>query len=76
MPETIGKVYELGGPNVYSMLEVYEVLYNIIEREPKIAYFNRGLALTIAEKILNWRHFNKEMILKHSDDMICQEGSN
>lgn len=52
MPETIGKVYELGGPNVYSMLEVYEVLYNIIEREPKIAYFNRGLALTIGKIIL------------------------
>lgn len=47
MPETIGKSFELGGPNVYTMLEVYEVLYNSIEREPKIAYFNRDIALSV-----------------------------
>lgn len=76
MPETVGKIYELGGPHVYTMLEIYETVYNILEREPKIAYFNRDIALAVAEKILNWRHFNKDMILKHSDTMVCSEGSN
>lgn len=57
MPETIGKTFELGGLNVYSMLEVYEVLYNIIEREPKIAYFNRNVALTVGRQIILIKKF-------------------
>lgn len=52
MPETVGKVYELGGPHVYSMLEVYEILYNILEKEPKVAYFNRDIALAVGRIVV------------------------
>lgn len=41
LPETAGRTYELGGPNVYSMLEAYDILHNYIEQPPKLAYFNK-----------------------------------
>jgi NADH dehydrogenase (ubiquinone) 1 alpha subcomplex subunit 9 len=39
LPETVGKMYELGGPNVYTMLEIYETIFNYIERPPKLVHF-------------------------------------
>ncbi len=49
LPETSGNTYELGGPNVYSMLEIYETIFNLIQRPPKLVYFNRELALKIGK---------------------------
>jgi len=34
MPETVGKTYELGGPHVYSMKEICEIVYNKIGKPP------------------------------------------
>ncbi|CAG9328434.1 unnamed protein product [Blepharisma stoltei] len=36
MPETIGKTYELGGPNVYSNREIMEIVYNKIGKPPNV----------------------------------------
>jgi len=36
-----GRTYELGGPNVLSMLDIYEIMFNIMKFKPKLAYVNR-----------------------------------
>jgi NADH dehydrogenase (ubiquinone) 1 alpha subcomplex subunit 9 len=72
MPETAGKTYELGGPHVYSMLQCYETMFNVLEREPKIVYFPRKWAITLADKLLNWRFFNLEWVLQHNCDVVCK----
>lgn len=83
LPETAGRIYELGGPQVYSMLEVYEILHNYIEHPPKLAHVPKSLALSVgtifkiiqARAIPNWSHFSMEMIIRHGLDMICEDGS-
>lgn len=30
LPETAGKIYELGGPHIYTRLELYEIMHNFI----------------------------------------------
>ena len=34
----------IGGPHVYSRLEIYEILHNIIGRPPKLAYIPFSVA--------------------------------
>ena len=52
MHETAGKTYELGGPHIYSMLEIYETLHNYIERPPHLVHFPKDLALKIGKLLI------------------------
>jgi NADH dehydrogenase (ubiquinone) 1 alpha subcomplex subunit 9 len=49
MPETVGQTYELGGPHVYSMLQIYETIFNYIERPPHLVHFPKASALWLGE---------------------------
>lgn len=45
MKESAGQTYELGGPHVLTNLQIYEILYNLMGRPPKLAHVNRNLVL-------------------------------
>jgi len=47
LPETVGGVYELGGPHVYSLLECYELMHNVVQRPPKLAHIDKKLLLKV-----------------------------
>lgn len=51
-------------------------MHNITEMEPVLAYFNKKIALAITSKIYNWKYFNREMIIKHGEDIVCSPDSN
>ena len=59
-------IFEIGGPSVYSLRELYEVMYNIMGREPKLAYFPHEMAVAVAKVIPNWQYFNLDTILKNT----------
>lgn len=59
-----GQTYELGGPHVLSMLDIYEIMFNIMRVRPKIAYLNPEPLKVIGKYIYNWPHFSLEMLRK------------
>jgi hypothetical protein len=61
--------YPLGGPHVYTRLELYEMLMNYLEKYPKLVYLNKNVAKIIASKMYNWDHFNLERINKDNCDI-------
>ena len=50
MPHTAGKTYELGGPHVYSMKEIYEMIFNKIGYPPVL----KSIPYKTAHKLLTW----------------------
>jgi len=76
MHETRGKTFELGGPHTYSMLEIYEIVYNILGREIKLAYVPHELATSVAQYIKNWDFFNLDMMVKNKIDITVAPGAN
>ena len=50
MPETAGKTFELGGPHVYSMKEILEIIYNKMGFPPKL----KSIPYRTAHKIYTW----------------------
>lgn len=68
--ETCGKTYELGGPHVYSRLEIYDILHNLIVRPPKLAYFPYETALKIARIMPNWDFLSLDTIIKNRLDIV------
>ena len=59
-----GKTYELGGPHVLSMLEVYEIIFNIMKIRPALAYLNPEPLKIIGKYIYNWPYFSLELLRK------------
>ena len=59
----------IGGPHVYSMLEVYETVFNILGREPKLVYVNHDFATWVAQYIKNWDFFNLDFMIKNKLDI-------
>lgn len=76
MPETVGKTYELGGPHVYSMLEIYEIIFNIIQRRPKLVYFPHEIATKVAQHFKNWEFFNYDYMIKSKLDVVVSPNAN
>jgi NADH dehydrogenase (ubiquinone) 1 alpha subcomplex subunit 9 len=68
--ETCGQTYELGGPHVYSMKEIYEIMFNFIQRPPKLAYVPFNFATKAAQYIKNWEYFNLDDIIKSELDLV------
>jgi len=73
--DTRGQTFELGGPHTYSMLEVYEIIFNILGRPPQLAYVPHELATWIAQYIKNWEFFNLDMMIKNKLDLVVSPGA-
>lgn len=76
MEETKGKTYELGGPNVYTMLEIYETIFNLLGKEPKLIYFPHEIATRVAQFIKNWQFFNLDFMVKNRLDIVVSPDAN
>jgi len=76
LTETTGKTYELGGPHTYSMLQIYEIIFNILQRRPKLVYFPHELATKVAQYIKNWEFFNLDYMIKAKCDITVSPGAN
>lgn len=70
-----GQICEIGGPHVYTVEEIYEIMQNIVQfpcnfiRIPK-------LVQEYGPKILRNKFFNKERFIKERIDMVVnQDGS-
>ena len=58
LEESKGQTYELGGPHVLSMLEVYEIIFNIMKIRPAIGYVDPEPLKIIGKHIYNWSYFS------------------
>lgn len=70
LEESAGQIYELGGPHVYSRLEIFEILANLSGRPPKLAHINPDIALKLTQNFYNWEYFNMEKVIKDKLDLI------
>lgn len=83
MDETIGQTYELGGPHVYTMDEIYELMYNAADVQP----YTVPIPM---ETVMEWMHSHKvssvyrvlgkywmypEFVIGESIDVTCSPGS-
>lgn len=68
MKDSVGSTYELGGPHVLTLLECYEILYNLMGREPKLAHVNKEVVLKMAQTVRNIEWFSMEQVVKHGLD--------
>lgn len=75
LPETAGKTYELGGPNVYSRKELYEIMFNIMKKPPGLIHVPRSFAEPLADNVLNWTFFNKTELQKDLMDIVVDENA-
>ncbi len=58
------------------MLEVYEIIYNILGREIKLAYVPHEFATAVAQYIKNWDFFNLDAMVKNKIDITVSPGAN
>jgi hypothetical protein len=56
--ESCGQTYELGGPNVYTRREMFEIMINLLDRPISLQYVNKDLATMFAKYFVNWRYFS------------------
>ncbi|KAL4488781.1 hypothetical protein ABPG72_016434 [Tetrahymena utriculariae] len=70
LQESAGQIYELGGPHVYSRLEIFEILANLSGRPPKLAHIPHDIALKITQNFYNWEFFNMEKVIKDKLDLV------
>lgn len=57
------------------MLEIYEIIYNILQREPKLAYMNHEFATWLAQYVKNWEFFNLDYMIKGKLDQVVSPGA-
>lgn len=72
MEETKGKIIELGGRDVYTLLELNEMMMNIIQKPLKLVQIPRKLALETS-KIFGFRFFPYLTIEKETIDLIVNK---
>jgi len=76
LEHTKGKIYELGGPNVLTYTEVYEIIFNFLKFRPRLAYIDPKILNFLAKYIYNWEFLSMEMIKKRTIDEIVKPSSN
>lgn len=69
LEESKGKTYEIGGPHALTMLEIYEIIFNIMRIRPTIGYVKPEPLMFLGKYIYNWPYFNLEAIRKGIDDL-------
>lgn len=67
--DTRGRTYELGGPHVYTIKELYDVMSHTLLKPLTYAKIDPNLAL-MAGKVFNWNHFNAEAVRKEQLDLV------
>jgi NADH dehydrogenase (ubiquinone) 1 alpha subcomplex subunit 9 len=70
LEESCGQIYEIGGPSVYTQLELYEIMMNQLNRNVSLKYFDNKIAKKVAEHILNWRYFNLDDLIKDDLNLV------
>jgi len=70
LEESCGQIYEIGGPAVYTQLELYEIMMNQMNRQIQLKYFDNKLSKKIAELIPNWRFFSLDELIKDDLDLV------
>jgi nucleoside-diphosphate-sugar epimerase len=68
LEESKGRTYELGGPHALTMLEIYEIIFNIMRIRPTLAYVNPEPLKILGKYIYNWPYFSLELLRKR---IIC-----
>lgn len=69
MPETAGQIFELGGPHVYTLKEIHDVMVNVLRRPTYYVKMNKDLMLAIS-KYISYEQFNRDDIIKQDIDMV------
>lgn len=64
LEESKGKTYELGGPNVLTMLEIHEIMFNLMKIRPAIGYLDRDFFTWLSKYIYNWDFMGMEYLKK------------
>lgn len=62
----------MGGPNVVSMLEVHEIMFNMMKMRPSLAYFDRDIALKLSEHVYNFEFFGKDYVIKKTIEEVVK----
>lgn len=68
--ESCGQTYELGGPNVYTRREMFEIMINLLDRPISLQYVNKDLATMFAKYFVNWRYFSLDQLKKDELDLV------
>ena len=74
MPDTAGKVFELGGPHVYSEKEILEIIFNKIGYPPLL----KSVPYKTASRFYGWvphvhgftRHYSLDMVQESQMDLV------
>ena len=69
LPESKGQIYELGGPHVYTLHELFDVMTNCYRRKISYAHLNKDLMSTIAKNVISTEYFCYDDIVSQSIDM-------
>ena len=64
MEESKGRTYELGGPHVLSMKEVYEIIANAMKVKPTLYHISPDLIYYITDRLYNWEFLSGEFTTK------------
>lgn len=70
-----GQIFELGGPHVYTIKELYDFMSHSMRRPVTYAKLPRDFALTVGN-FLAYDHFNAERIKKDTIDLIVNPSGN
>ena len=71
LTNSMGKTYEIGGPHVYTIKELYEIMMNILQKPLTFAKINKSLALKLS-LLKSWQYFNYDDIVKSDLDLIVE----
>ena len=52
------------------MKEVYEIIFNILGKPPKLAYVPHEIAQKVARVVKNWEYLNLDQINKNKLDIV------
>ncbi len=72
--ESAGKTYELGGPNVYTMVELLELFQNVLEFPFRAIKIPDNIYLSIA-KVFRNKFINRERMIKERIDMVVSDNA-
>lgn len=64
LEESKGKTYELGGPHAFSMLEIYEIIFNTMRIRPTLGYLDPEPWEVLSKYVYNWPYFSQERFRK------------
>lgn len=70
LDESVGQIYEVGGPHVYTRLQLYEMMMNTLNTDSSIIKINNELAEFVAQRIINWRYFSHDDIIRDHLDIV------